>query len=563
MACHRKLLFWSLVAPSVLAQTFSPSSSWRKPYLSITPEERIQIAAAALDKAVSMLDSRGQFSDTIGGNYGLAGNMASQMAMFDRATNQTKYKDKLTELFPKAQEVNKGFLDQLSYAYAAAQAYSAYRDDTFLRFAETAWASGRAYTLSDADVAAGKIATKNFAIKKECSGGISLAGGTFWAVFEDHTALVGLATGSSALLAEATGNQTYLDAAIESANFFHAHLYNVNNVVMDSISASSNDSCPTNGAGGDSWSTGYLVEGLAILASITKNPETEQLLRQTIYATLNNPERQGSSGVIKFQYADMTFIRGLSALYDRNTTPSDLRTYIQQYLSVQYNAVLDLATESGSNVYGTSFAGPPPNQFTADGQIRSQSILLGAISLRNDTTTNPESETPNYPDPPRSNKNIGAIVGGVVGGIFFIVLVGLAVFFFRRRRHRYRPQVDLNEGESRLPEHATTEYLVAEPFPYSSEMTTANTLGQTVSTPARRYGEKHQLHAASVREREYASGLSQGPPASVSQASGTGDNSRRDMSTAELVELLNERLQPGQWREDERPPEYGVQEGRR
>ncbi|KAK0435923.1 uncharacterized protein EV420DRAFT_1227377, partial [Desarmillaria tabescens] len=80
----------------------------------------------------------------------------------------------------------------------------------------------------------------------------------------------------SALLAEATSNQTYLDAVIESANFVQLHLLNPSNIVVDSISLKSNNSCsidPTL----VSCNSGIFIEGLVVLADITHNTSTESL----------------------------------------------------------------------------------------------------------------------------------------------------------------------------------------------------------------------------------------------------------------------------------------------
>ncbi|KIK54171.1 hypothetical protein GYMLUDRAFT_106454, partial [Collybiopsis luxurians FD-317 M1] len=74
----------------------------------------------------------------------------------------------------------------------------------------------------------------------------------------------------SALLAETTSNQTYLDAAQNSAAFIHAHLYNIEGVVQDSISARQNDSCSTSDSTGP-YNAGLMIEGLATLYSVTKN----------------------------------------------------------------------------------------------------------------------------------------------------------------------------------------------------------------------------------------------------------------------------------------------------
>ncbi|KAJ7131248.1 hypothetical protein C8R44DRAFT_563228, partial [Mycena epipterygia] len=81
----------------------------------------------------------------------------------------------------------------------------------------------------------------------------------------------------SALLADATSDSMYLQAAVESADFIHSHLYGIENIVENYISASNvnNNECnvtssttPTN--------TGLMIEGLAILASITNDTSTLQ-----------------------------------------------------------------------------------------------------------------------------------------------------------------------------------------------------------------------------------------------------------------------------------------------
>lgn len=101
----------------------------------------------------------------------------------------------------------------------------------------------------------------------------------------------------SALLAEATGNKSYLDAAINSATFIHSHLYNVQNVVQDSISARKNDSCSV-GSGINPYNSGLFIEGLAILDSISGNATTQTLLRETVAAAVTNNAWQGDDGII-------------------------------------------------------------------------------------------------------------------------------------------------------------------------------------------------------------------------------------------------------------------------
>ncbi|PBK61071.1 hypothetical protein ARMSODRAFT_897235, partial [Armillaria solidipes] len=99
-------------------------------------------------------------------------------------------------------------------------------------------------------------------------------------------------------------------------------------------------------------------------------------LRNTIVAILTNTLWQGSDGIITGMFfclqiylanSSLLFVgeatsigghnivRALAASYERNTTTSNLREYIKEYIGVQYNAVIDKATSGGSNIYGMSW----------------------------------------------------------------------------------------------------------------------------------------------------------------------------------------------------------------
>jgi hypothetical protein len=54
------------------------------------------------------------------------------------------------------------------YGYAAAHAYSAYKDPLFLTYAIDSWWFGRAHTIFPEDVAAGTIGVKDFSIAQDC-----------------------------------------------------------------------------------------------------------------------------------------------------------------------------------------------------------------------------------------------------------------------------------------------------------------------------------------------------------------------------------------------------------
>ncbi|KAJ6495917.1 hypothetical protein DFH09DRAFT_1103649 [Mycena vulgaris] len=92
-------------------------SSWRAPlsYLSVrrpnvtmSPVDRMSIAGAAIEKAISMLGADAQFD---GQSLGYAGQLYSQMAEFDIATNQTKYANTLKQYFLQAPHKQTNFSD--------------------------------------------------------------------------------------------------------------------------------------------------------------------------------------------------------------------------------------------------------------------------------------------------------------------------------------------------------------------------------------------------------------------------------------------------------------------
>ncbi|THV06328.1 hypothetical protein K435DRAFT_626381, partial [Dendrothele bispora CBS 962.96] len=113
-----------------------------------------------------------------------------------------------------------------------------------------------------------------------------------------------------------------------------------------------------------------------------------------------------------------------------------------------YNAVLDLSTSGGSNIYGSSWVGPLSASFDAENQTVALSMLVNAIALANDTlpstttstistsTFSSLSTTTSKASSLSSNKT-GPIVGGVLGGLTFIALIALSMIYtYRLWRNR-------------------------------------------------------------------------------------------------------------------------------
>ncbi|KAK0213933.1 hypothetical protein IW262DRAFT_1466494 [Armillaria fumosa] len=469
------------------------------------------------------------------------------------------------------------------YGYAAARAYEVYQDETFLDYAITSWTSASAYTLSDNDTSSGSMPGKSFIVQDTCQG-ITMAGGTFWETDQGSAAIDGLATGSylvvSALLAEATGNKTYLDAAVSSATFIQSHLSNAKHVVQDNISARKSDSCSASSATSP-YNSGLFIEGLTILDSISENATTQTLLRDTVAAAVSNNAWQSDDGIIAnwdSKVGDLLMMRGLGAMYWRNTTYSDMRNYVKEYIGVQYNAVLDLATTNGTNVYSASWVGPPSSVFSSDNQTIALSVLINGILLKDQeppssNTSDSGSSSGSGSTPNKSSGPAGAIAGGVIGGIALLIIIGLAVFFVRRR------SVLLDDGFSKslLSPPAPTPFIIK---PLNSAQSSSDrplysptSSRQSEKVPA---GGRSHVRQSSMREKaaplhaESTMSLQEGgstqpqssapePAAATVPGPSNEEPQRVNLPTEELVRLLNERLQVGgHWDEDEMPPEYHI-----
>ncbi|KAJ7360751.1 hypothetical protein DFH08DRAFT_661845, partial [Mycena albidolilacea] len=252
-------------------------------------------------------------------------------------------------------------------------AYAAYKDQVFLDYAIQSWWFGQTYTLTSQQVAAGKTDIRNFTIISQCQN-ITMAGGTFYASpCSLSLAFSHACPGLSALLANATSDPMYRQAAIDSKNFIKAHLLNTLDQVQDMISTKAG--CPTN-SDPQSYNPGLVIEGLSILHSVTGDTDTLALLNSIVNATIPNPSWQDSSGVLT--KGDLYLPRGLTTLYARNLIPN-FQDDIGHYIAVQFNAITDLATANGTNIYGNAWAGPPSSTFDPFHQINALEALISAI----------------------------------------------------------------------------------------------------------------------------------------------------------------------------------------
>ncbi|CCO29595.1 hypothetical protein BN14_03612 [Rhizoctonia solani AG-1 IB] len=111
-------------------------------------------------------------------------------------------------------------------------------------------------------------------------------------------------------------------------------------------------------------------------------------MTETANAAMKSNRWQGSDGIItEGQDGDLNanndgrgfkaiFIRGLLEVFQRSVANNDLRILIHSYVDVQYNALLDLASNGAS--YGVVWHGPYFGP-TSWGQNAALDILVTAI----------------------------------------------------------------------------------------------------------------------------------------------------------------------------------------
>ncbi|KAJ8090133.1 hypothetical protein PM082_018717 [Marasmius tenuissimus] len=336
----------------------------------------------------------------------------------------------------------------------------------------------------------------------------------------------------SAALSNATSNKTYLELAQKSADFVQRHMYAGNGVFLNQLN--STDCSPVNKNSHFAYDSGSIIHGLSILSSLTRN--TSAFLREVVESTTSNSTWHQPGPILNLKNVRLSdggepkvhLMRGYTELYRANTTPSDLKSYLGSYISTQFNAVVDLATSGGSNIYGSQYNGPAGVQFNNDSQAGAVAALLGGLAVGGKKAfTAPSPGPPDAGSEPRSkSSSVGAIVGGVIGGIALAGILAASLWVYRRRAR----------AKSRDHEIAAP-YAVTTP-----SFTTAPSFG----------GE----YRPSLLETSTVSG--RGYPTSDSGATST--SGIMSPTTEELVLVLNQRLRnEGRWDPNELPPEYNTQ----
>ncbi|KAJ3732041.1 endo-1,6-alpha-mannosidase [Lentinula guzmanii] len=339
---------------AAFAQDLGVPLTWREFSNSRLLAERISIAEDAINTILPQLDTSDAQFNGIG--YWQSGNVFSAMANFDHLAGTTVYETQV--------------VDGLSTAF-----------DLYSNFDQYG-------VITTADASSGTQPNKDFAIAGTCFGE-SMAGGVFWRPTVDDTGInsitTGLFTTLSAFLAETTGDATYTNAAILSAQWIQNLQINTDGIVLDTVDGADCTRSPA------SWlftyNTGKYLEGLSVLKDVTGNSAWTTLMTDIAAAAIKSSVWEGSNGIIT-EGASPTanndgvgfkaiFIRGLDEVSVRSSDNSALQILIHSYNDVQYNALLELAANGTS--YSSSWPGPP-QAFTTWGQLAALDVMVTAIN---------------------------------------------------------------------------------------------------------------------------------------------------------------------------------------
>ncbi|KZV77410.1 hypothetical protein PENSPDRAFT_679577 [Peniophora sp. CONT] len=346
-------------------------------------------------------------------------------------------------LYAGSDEINS---DVIYWGIAFIYAYRTYRTQALLDLAVKAWNEAYAAGFITPDAAAsGNGAGRNvtFSPVPPCTND-ALAGGVFNVIR------------LSAYLYEQTADLAYKQAAQLSLDFTLNHMFN-GSIIADTFRLSTCQLYPKQPR---TINQAWFIEGLSIWANVTKNITLTLILEALVLNVTTFTGWSLPSGVIsedpdptiEFSALKGVFIRGLAEARVRNPG-TDLARYIEAYITVQFNSLLDhaLSPAPNSSSYSTSWYGPPVSSFSAAGNIAALDVLNAVFSFvapasspGNSSSGNTTGTSGSGASGPRqsasttsSSSNAATIAGGVVGAVVLLTAIATLVIWHRRRSRKH------------------------------------------------------------------------------------------------------------------------------
>ncbi|KZV69019.1 hypothetical protein PENSPDRAFT_666027 [Peniophora sp. CONT] len=436
-----------LGATFVCGQDFNVPANWRKPSSSRLRSERLSIAQTAIESLVPAINTSDGTSQ--GMDVWASANVPASLAQHDYISGTQDNREVVLTSVTAFRNTHPAFFDKTQmWGLAAFYGARAYNDSGLLELAEGVWNVATVYTVTAQDGASGTQHTRNAA---QMPNSLGCNGET-----------IGAYVALSAHLWESTDNLTYLNAAEQSASFANTHMYiQFYQIIMDTYdlgSCSSSDMAWT-------YNQGFFLEGLSILSSAPVSNKTTwiSLLQTMVVSTVqfsvwtaSNGSNVGvliendSNDPTKFQEAWVfrnAFTRGLYEVWSRLNSSSPMANLIQAFMMVQYNALLDLASNNGS-FYSPKWSGPQLVTKVPWGQLSAMEVLNAAIGMApaNSSTTSSATAAPvasattatQSATTSATSRSIsdGAIAGLVVGVVGGLAVAAAGIWLVVRHKHR-------------------------------------------------------------------------------------------------------------------------------
>ncbi|KAI0085366.1 hypothetical protein BDY19DRAFT_1021666 [Irpex rosettiformis] len=514
----------------VIAQSFDVPSNWRKPTSTLSRPDRLALLDGLLNTVSRTLNSsNGLF---VGLTATQTANMLCALAIGDHVNSSTT-NTTVGEFGHR--ESRKLTSDTALWGLASIYAYTAYGDLTSLERAQSMWTLVSAY-LVIADTM-GTRPSGNVDISAACNG-VSTAGAVFSVANKPNDLSVNGATTTefmslSAHLYEQTSTSQYLSAASLSAAFISNHLYN-GTIILDEIDL---ETCNTS-TELVTYNSGFTIEGLSILVDVVPRNTTEEyasFLAKLVSTAVPFPYWTNSSnGIIiegptsangaKNNFFSIALkailIRGLSQAYIRMPNNTDQANFIRSFITVQLNALLDLASIPETNQYSPRWEGLSPSSLLPWGQLAAIDVLVSAVGLTgypsssvvestaaaaSSSTSSISSSNPSslQTSIPQSQLHVShsissGVIGRIIAGTLSILLALLAnLLHLKRKRHQ-------------LMDDSLTSETTPRPYFRNNDLETPR-MREIHTGSARRL---HQTFTSKVlRERQLTSGSQRTPNA--------------------------------------------------
>ncbi|KAK7022699.1 hypothetical protein VNI00_017025 [Paramarasmius palmivorus] len=431
-------------------------------------QERIDIAAQALDTTMAMLDSNVLLGLQNGSKTSLSNTarLIAQLAAFDGLSNQTRYMERVRKYFDLRGTRGNGNLTTASteassadyvllYGIAAQQAIKYYGKGSVLEDIP----SGIDFFLQSRtanSASAGKpIGTPLFPNRcfedfRNNSQMDTILDDSIWASEPGPDGQMLLANSSSVSIEFYTNTLWHKFSARQYYDTFKPSFaertQGIANVLEDSFS-----SFDTKSLGSDCGGKFYLGNGVAkpiyldgnTTLSAAKNSFDETALREQIvdaitvldtwHAAGDKDEFKDSSGKPVFNIAPLNMGELLFSLYTAHQNLgaySDMQAYIGAYISSRYNEFHRNITSDPSY---TGWNSSESSSLDMKTRLSISYTLLAGIGMApaDALTSDNGSLTRGSTDVP-----VGGIIGGVIGGIVLLVLLALGIILAIRRHRR-------------------------------------------------------------------------------------------------------------------------------